>query len=542
MDKPENYSQAPEIGQGGGEAPKLNSLVFLYGPPGSGKSVVGRALAGNLGLTFFDLDEEIESFYNTTIPQIFNSEGEAGFRQKERERLGHLQAVGSGVIALGGGALTDPDNRKLVESAGRVLCLTAPLETLYARLSSDAIQRPLLVGDPWSRLQELVSRRSAHYASFPDSLNTAESAPDEIAWECQVRLGMFRVSGMGQAYDVRVVSGGLDALGKGLVSRDLRGPIALVSDENVGPIYAARVEGSLKKQEFSTRIVLIPAGEAHKTVETVANLWDGFLAAGLERGSTVVALGGGVVGDLAGFAAATYLRGIPWVVLPTSLLAMADSSLGGKTGADLPQGKNLVGAFHAPRLVLADPLSLSTLPLVELRSGLAEVVKAGIIADPRLFELCEGLDDLTSLPALDEIVRRSMAVKVRVIQSDPFEKGLRASLNLGHTIGHGVELASNFQLRHGEAVAIGMVAEARLAERMSLAGSGLSDVIAGVLARLGLPTRIPSDLDRQLIQNAMRVDKKKARGSLRFALPIKIGEVKVGVEVADWGLVDWAMS
>jgi len=373
-------------------------------------------------------------------------------------------------------------------------------------------------------------------------VDTAEYSPEEAAWECQVRLGMFRVSGMGQPYDVQVVSGGLDAVGEELAARGLRGPIALVSDENVGPIYAARVDGTLKKLGFATRIVQIPAGEAHKTMQTVARLWEDFLAAGVERGSTVVALGGGVVGDLAGFAAATYLRGVPWVGLPTSLLAMADSSLGGKTGADLPQGKNLVGAFHAPRMVLADPQSLATLPPDELRSGLAEVVKAGVIGDPRLFELCEGLADLKDISALDEIVRRSMAVKVRVIQSDPFEKGLRASLNLGHTIGHGVELASGFRLKHGEAVAIGMAAEARLAEQMGLAEAGLADGIAVVLEHLGLPTRVPSGLDRRVIQKAMRVDKKKARGSLRFALPLRVGEVKVGVEVADWDLVNWAMG
>lgn len=528
--------------QNGGETSILKKLIFLYGPPGSGKSAVGRVLAENLGLPFFDLDQEIESFYGGTIPDIFAAEGEPGFRQKERDRLKHLLASGSGIIALGGGALTDPDNRRLAESAGHVQCLTAPLETLYARLNADDNPRPLLAGDPWARLQDLVAHRSAHYASFPNLVDTAEYTPEEAAWECQVRLGMFRVSGMGEPYDVQVISGGLDAVGEELVSRGLRGPITLVSDENVGPIYGARVEEALKKQGFASRIVQIPAGEAHKTMQTVARLWDDFLAAGVERGSTVVALGGGVVGDLAGFAAAIYLRGVPWVVLPTSLLAMADSSLGGKTGADLPQGKNLVGAFHAPRMVLADPQSLATLPVDELRSGLAEVVKAGVIGDPRLFELCEGLDDLRDFSALDEIVRRSMAVKVRVIQSDPFEKGLRASLNLGHTIGHGVELASGFRLKHGEAVAIGMAAEARLAERMGLALTGLAEVIAGVLEHLGLPTRVPSGLDRQTIQNAMRVDKKKTRGSLRFALPLRVGEVKVGVDVADSSLIDWAMG
>jgi len=210
---------------------------------------------------------------------------------------------------------------------------------------------------------------------------------------------------------------------------------------------------------------------------------------------------------------------------------MVDASLGGKTGFDLPQGKNLIGAFYPPKLVLADPQILKTLPEREFISGMAEVVKHGIVSDPELFDLCaRGLECIKD--DLEQIVRRAMAVKIKVIEADPYERGVRAALNLGHTVGHAVELVSKFQLRHGEAVAIGMVAEAKLAERLTVARRGLSDSIAEVLIKLGLPIEIPEELPREAIIQAMRVDKKKNAKAIRFALPAEIGKVEL-VDVSD---------
>jgi 3-dehydroquinate synthase len=272
-------------------------------------------------------------------------------------------------------------------------------------------------------------------------------------------------------------------------------------------------------------------GEEYKNLETVLFLWKSFLKNGLDRKSMVIALGGGVIGDLAGFAASTYMRGIDWIAIPTTLLAMVDASLGGKTGFDLPEGKNLIGSFHPPKMVLADPSLLLTLPERELRSGLAEVVKHGIISDPELFALCSrGLHWVKD--NLEEIVKRAMAVKIKVIEDDPYEKGFRAALNFGHTVGHAVELVSKFQLRHGEAIAIGMVAETRYAEKIGLARKGLTDQISGVLSTIGLPVRIPQELAREEIIQAMRIDKKKSDQIVRFALPVEIGHVEL-VEVSD---------
>jgi len=507
-------------------------FFFLYGPPGSGKSRTGQLLAQRLALPFYDLDAEIERRCEQTIPAIFADQGESGFRARERAALQAVLENNGGVVALGGGALLDSACRQLAETNGTVVCLSAPFETLLARLCGDA-SRPLLGGEEEraARLNALLAQRSQHYASFALRLDSDRLSPEQVCDEIQILLGAFHVTGMGAGYDVRVLAGGLERCGALLRQRGLQGPVALVCDENVARHHAGGVQRALQASGYTVQPIVIPPGEAHKTPETVGRLWQGFLEGGLERGSTVFALGGGVVGDLAGFAAATYLRGVRWVCAPTTLLAMADASLGGKTGADLPQGKNLVGAFHPPSLVLADPAVLQTLPEEELRSGLAEVVKHGILQDETLFARCARGWPAVAEPDWGEVVRRAVAVKVRFIETDPYERGVRAALNLGHTIGHGVERLSDYRIRHGEAVAIGLVAEARLAERIGLAESGLAEHIRGVLSGLGLPTEIPAEMDPQTLQSAMQVDKKRAGGRLRYALPLRIGAFQVGVEV-----------
>ncbi|KXK13478.1 MAG: shikimate kinase [Chloroflexi bacterium OLB14] len=275
----------------------------------------------------------------------------------------------------------------------------------------------------------------------------------------------------------------------------------------------------------------MPAGEEHKNLETVNYLWKSFLENGLDRKSTVIALGGGVIGDMTGFAASTYMRGIDWIAVPTTLLSMVDASLGGKTGFDLPEGKNLIGAFHPPKLVLADVNFLKTLPERELISGMAEVVKHGIISDPELFELCKnGLSWVKD--NLEAIVKRAMAVKIKVIEQDPYEKNMRATLNLGHTVGHAVELVSKFDLRHGEAIAIGMAVEAKYSAKVGLASQSIVEAIESTLKKLNLPVEIPNEMSHAEIIKAMRVDKKKNAKSIRFALPVEIGKVEL-IDVDD---------
>jgi 3-dehydroquinate synthase len=394
----------------------------------------------------------------------------------------------------------------------------AQLKTLLYRLDNDSSKRPLLTGDLGTKLSALMEKREAHYNSFPLQIHVDDKTAEQNARQAQIALGRHHLSAMGE-YDVIV------GQVSNLTNFPMQNPI-IVTDENVAKFHLEKLQAAL-----NAKSVIIPAGEEHKTLETISFLWKSFLENGLDRKSTVVALGGGVVGDMTGFAAATYMRGIDWVGVPTTLLAMVDSSLGGKTGFDLPQGKNLVGAFHPPKLVLADPSLLLTLPERELRAGMAEVVKHGIISDPDLFAMCNrGMDWVKA--NLEEVVKRAMAVKIQVIEDDPYEKGFRAALNLGHTVGHAVELVSGFELRHGEAIAIGMAAEAAYSARVGLATSGVVKAVQDSLSALNLPIAIPKEMPREEIIRAMRVDKKKNAKAIRFALPVEIGKVEL-VDVTD---------
>ena len=507
--------------------------IFLYGPPGSGKSTLGASLAASLDLPFVDLDRQIEAQTRQTIRQIFVDEGEPAFRQIEHSALRAACEQPPAVIALGGGALLDEQSRTEAESCGQVLLLEADIESLLERLGGGTATRPLLAGQPKEQLEKLLAVRKDHYASFLLRMDTSKGDVQSLARRAQTLLGAFRVRGMGEPYDARYQPGGLEQIGPHLRSRGLAGPAAVVTDSRVGPFYLKKTLALLEEAGYPAAGFCMPAGEAHKNLQTLQQVWDFFIHSEIERGSTVIALGGGVVGDLAGFAAATFLRGVAWVNVPTTLLAMVDSSLGGKTGLDLPQAKNLVGAFYPPRLTLADPHLLRSLPERELRSGLAEVLKHGVIADPDLFALCErGWQAV--MENLDDIPRSAAVVKLRVIEADPYEKNGRQVLNLGHTVGHGVELASDFRLSHGEAVGIGMVVEARIGEAMGITETGLTKRIANALAGVGLPNTIPVGLTSERVVKAMRLDKKRVGGSPRFALPVQVGEVRHGVLVEDW--------
>lgn len=494
--------------------------IFLYGPPGTGKSTIGKILAKNLKLSFVDLDRIIESNAGKSIPQIMEQDGEDAFRDLETNALKAINNKEESIVALGGGALLREGNRAFVESNGRVILLVAELDTLLLRLEADANKRPLLAGDLREKLSSLLAKREEHYASFANQLRVDDKSIEQVAQQLQIQLGRHHLSAMGE-YDVIV--GGVS----NLMNFPMQNPI-VVTDENVAKFHLDRITQTLGGDAKS---VIIPAGEEHKNLETVSHLWNSFLQNGLDRKSTVIALGGGVIGDLSGFAASTYMRGIQWVGVPTTLLSMVDASMGGKTGFDLPEGKNLIGSFYPPKLVLADPGLLLTLTEREFVSGMAEVVKHGIISEPELFELCKrGMGWVKQ--NLEEIVKRAMAVKIKVIEEDPYERGIRAALNLGHTVGHAVELVSRFELRHGEAIAIGMMAEAKYSARIGLAGNGLVEAIEETLSALGLPIQIPDGMPREEIIRAMRVDKKKNAKEIRFALPVEIGKVEL-VNVSD---------
>lgn len=348
------------------------------------------------------------------------------------------------------------------------------------------------------------------------------------------------------SYPIHLGEGGLAQTGPYLAERGYRGRCAVVSNEPVGQHHAKPLLASLRQAGFEPVYLTIPDGEPFKTLATVAGLYSQLVEARLDRRSPVVALGGGVLGDTVGFAAATYLRGVPFVQIPTTLLAMVDASVGGKVGVDLPQGKNLVGAFKQPEMVMIDPQVLATLPPAEFRAGLAEMVKHGIIDSPALFEALEersrgvreqggrGESDLSALlltPRFASLLPESIGVKVRLVQEDPFEQGRRAVLNLGHTFGHAFERLANFEIRHGEGVAMGLVCAAHLAVRLGYCSEETAARIIALLARLGLPIEPPPYPPGE-VWAAMGADKKRQGNRLRFILPRAIGNVDIFDNVA----------
>lgn len=338
-----------------------------------------------------------------------------------------------------------------------------------------------------------------------------------------------------RSYDVHVAEGVLEASGALIAEVTKARTAAIVTNPRIGKLYAERVLKSLEGAGIAAHVVTIPAGERYKTLNTVRGVYEKMLDYRIDRTSMVIGLGGGVVGDLAGFVAATYLRGVDFVQMPTSLLAQVDASVGGKVGVDLPRSKNLVGAFYQPKVVLADTGTLRTLPKAQFRSGLAEVIKHGIILDSEYYAYLErNLDAVMRLESgpLQHIVRRSVEIKASVVAQDERESGLRAKLNYGHTVGHAIESLTGYsRVLHGEAVAIGMVSAALISHEMGAADESLAGRIADLLVRAKLPYKPPKDVSPEGIVGAMKLDKKVAHGKLRFVLVREIGSSFVTEDV-----------
>lgn len=340
-----------------------------------------------------------------------------------------------------------------------------------------------------------------------------------------------------QSYNVCVRSGGLDELGSLMGDLSLGKKVLLVSNQSIFRQYGERATAALESTGLEVGTCILPPGEQYKTLNSVQKIYGAALENRLERSSTMVALGGGVVGDMTGFAAATWLRGINVVQVPTSLLAMVDASIGGKTGVNHPLGKNLIGAFHQPRLVLIDPDVLKTLPAREFRSAMAEVIKYGVIWDAELFgklENCKRLDQMRYVKAdlLAEILSKSCQAKAEVVSKDEKESGLRAILNYGHTIGHAVESLTNYKvINHGEGVAIGMAASSRLAVELGMWDAECDRRQSALLEKAGLPAKLPAGVDVEEILHTLQLDKKVQDGKVRFVLPVRLGEAAVSDRV-----------
>jgi shikimate kinase / 3-dehydroquinate synthase len=511
--------------------------LLLNGFMGTGKSAVLGLCAERLGAFAIDLDQRIVERTKKSIAEIFAERGEVGFRALERDELFRLAeefAEKKWVVALGGGALLDRSARLDWLYRSTIVTLAAPAREILARVSAqDGARggvRPLLAGsDPLARIEQLLAERAPAYAECHGIVHTEGKSPDQVAREV---LALFErapvpvASGL-ESYTVEIGSGNLEArLGPWLARAT---GALLVSDETVFPLYGARAEKTLHTAVSGPKgLVLLKPGEQFKNLSGLERIYGAAYEHTLDRKAVFVGLGGGVVTDMTGFAAATWVRGVRWFGVPTTLLSMVDASVGGKTAVDYELAKNSIGAFWQPSGVVCDVSTLASESERAYRGALSEVVKTALIGDPQLFELLEeeAPEILLRNPALlERVVSACIAVKARIVALDPRESGIRAHLNLGHTLGHALESAGGYsKLTHGEAVSLGLVAALRLGEHLGHTPSSLTGRVVALLGRLGLPSR----LDRAELTGATALigrDKKRAGANMTFVFTRAVGDV-----------------
>lgn len=501
---------------------------------GTGKTTVGKMLAAKLDREFLDTDRLIESRQSRTIPEIFREDGEAAFRKMEAELAKELGERDGLIIATGGRFMLDPANVKALSHTGRVFCLVATPHEILMRIENDkAHPRPLLeVPNPCEQIVELLEVRKKGYQRFL-KIKTNDKLPERVTDDLldllQRTPEQFAIDNPAQPYEF-IVGNGILPFVRQLTGAE--GMIVVITDVNVGKLYGQSCGGI-------DHVITIPEGLRQKSMATVLSIYDQLINFGFDRFGTIVSLGGSIVGDIAGFVAGTYMRGVNFVQCPTSLLAMADTSIGGKTSIDLAQGKNLIGIFKQPAMVIADIATLKSLPAEEFSSGMAEIIKHGLLADSHLFEKLEsgdwsqGSDLLSMSSAIQTLVVQAIQVKIAIVQEDPFEHGKRSVLNLGHTFAHAIEQVSGNIIRHGEAVAIGLVAAINLSVRLGYCHPAVQERVEGVCRKIGLPTRIPRGLLPETILKAMGNDKKRFADSLRIVLLHSIGQPLVVSNVVD---------
>jgi len=529
--------------------------IVLVGLMGAGKTSIGRRMAARLGVPFRDADAEIELAAGCSIPELFRRYGERHFRDGERRVIRRLLAGDPLVLATGGGAFMDPDTRAAIRDSAVSIWLRCRLATLVRRVATRNTRPLLQGGNPAEILGRLMEQRHPIYAEADMIVDCGEEPPDHTTSKVLQALDDWRpprrlaVALSSASYDVVVGDGLLARAGALLAPVIPQKRAIVVTDTTVAALHLPALLDGLAQTGIATQQIVVAPGEASKSMASYARVVDSLLDAAVERRTTVIALGGGVVGDLAGFAAATTLRGLPFIQVPTTLLAQVDSSVGGKTGVNTAHGKNLVGAFHQPRLVLADTGTLGTLNGRELRAGYAEVVKAGLIGDAAFFAWCE--QNGAALTGGDrdiqaEAILRACAFKAAVVGDDEREERPadgRALLNLGHTFGHALEAEVGYggALLHGEAVAVGLGLAFRLSAQLGLCAPGDATRVADHLNAVGLPSE-PGMLNRRfsasrLIAN-MRRDKKMRDGALRFVLARGIGQAFTSADVPAAAVLD----
>ncbi len=536
--------------------------IVLVGLMGSGKTAIGRRLAQRLGLEFVDSDTEIEWAAGMTIPEIFSRYGEPYFRDGERRVMARLLADGPRVIATGGGAFMNAETRARIAESGVSLWLKGDLDVLWRRVRKRT-HRPLLQNpNPEATLKKLMDQRYPIYAKADVTVISQEGPHEAVVEEAVAGIERHLSFSLqpnacvadapaaffervavdlgARSYDIWIGDGLVRQAGAHIARIAPGAAAAIVTDANVARLHLLPLEESLAAAGIRFANIIVAPGEELKSFAGFETVCKAIIEGRFERGDIVIALGGGVVGDLAGFAAASVRRGMRFVQIPTSLLAQVDSSVGGKTGINCPQGKNLIGAFHQPSLVLADTGCLATLPAREFRAGYAEIVKYGLIRDQVFFEWLEAnwRDVFAGGPARIRAIAKSCASKAEIVAGDEYEAGERALLNFGHTFGHALERLVGYdgeRLVHGEAIAIGMACASRFSVRRGLCEPGLALRVEAHLQSAGLPVHIGDiagwQADAASILDAMYQDKKVQRGALTFILARGIGHCFIAKNV-----------
>lgn len=534
----------------------MGGNIFLVGLMGAGKTTVGRALAKRLNKQFIDSDHEIEARTGASIPLIFEIEGEASFRQREAEVIRDLTAQQDIVLATGGGAVLNAESRAYLKSRGTVIYLRASVNSILQRTSHDK-NRPLLqTVDPRKTIEDLSRTREPFYNEVADividtgrpnvqflmqsiltqlgpehtQVNAAASQQQDSLSKhiTMAQLSSFHTLHVDLGARSYPISIGQELLSDpAVVAAHIPGPrVAIVTNTVVAPLYLERLSKTLEAAGKRVTQIILPDGEEEKNWANLMKVFDVLLAEKCDRKTTLIALGGGVIGDMTGFAAAAYMRGVPFVQVPTTLLSQVDSSVGGKTGINHPLGKNMIGAFYQPQAVIADTSTLNTLPARELSAGLSEVIKHGAIIDAPFFDWIEA--NIAKLVAKDAdalayAIKRSCEIKADVVRQDEREGGLRAILNFGHTFGHAIEAGMGYGVwLHGEAVGCGMVMAADLSHRLGFIDAQSKERIVAVVKAAGLPTVAP-DLGVARWLELMEVDKKNEGGEIKFILLKPLG-------------------
>jgi 3-dehydroquinate synthase len=542
-------SQTPEKGKSNDtELTRFNieqfsldkTKIVLTGFMGTGKTTVGKLLADFLHYSFIDTDELIETQFGRSIADIFSEFGEEAFREMEHKVVKEVSERTSVVISTGGRLMLDPENVNILSRNARVFCLVATPDEILTRVSNDASHvRPLLsVPNPRERIVELLHQRDDKYRRFSQII-TDRKEPTDIASSLVEFINTDPkgiVVGNPQKNYEYVVGAGLLPFIRQLTG--IEGEIVIITDDVVKTFYGPSCSSI-------GHIIEIPSGRQYKSLATVQEVYDQLLAKGFDRKGTIISLGGSVVGDISGYVAATYMRGVDFIQCPTSLISMVDTSVGGKTAIDLPQGKNMIGVYKQPTKVIADVATLLTLPQSDFASGMAEIVKYGLVVESDLLEQIEHGNWVKSwdrspsyIGELQRLVAQAIQVKINIVQADPFEQGQRSVLNLGHTFAYAIELVSNNAYRHGEAVSMGLVAAANLSARLGFCDASLQDRIETILKSVNLPTRIPVNLKPAELLQAMQHDKKKQAGQLRFILIGGIGHAFVSENVSNKNVLD----